>query len=112
MNQCFIQVMYRLEKQLADGTHLVEAMCMQKVLVMVSNSDDRFPDASTISKPEARKLCGVLAAYRLMNVLYALQTRPVEYCNPRYAKLPRQGLVPDGRVRMSLTFTNTVEVAV
>jgi hypothetical protein len=112
MNQRFIQEMYRLEKQLADGTHSVEAMGMQKALVMVSNSDDRFPDASTISKPEARKLCSVLAAYRLMDVLYALQTPVVEYRNPRYAKLPRQGLMPDGRVRLSLTFTNAVEVAV
>lgn len=33
-----------------------------------------------------------------MDVLYALQSLPAPFQNPHYGKLPRQGLVPDGKV--------------
>jgi hypothetical protein len=47
-----------------------------------------------------------MSAYRLMDVMYALrssaaqQSLPAPFRNPRYGKLPRRGLVPDGKVSM------------
>ena len=57
-----------------------------------------MPRRDTLQKMEARKLCGVLSSYKLMDVLYALQGTQLEYRNPRYGTLPEQrlaGLFPE-----------------
>jgi hypothetical protein len=98
--------MHKLEMQLYDGSHSMEALDVHQAMTVVKPGTVSFPSAVDISPSTARKLCGVMSAYRLMDVMYALrssaaqQSLPAPFRNPRYGKLPRRGLVPDGKVSM------------
>jgi len=98
--------MHKLEMQLYDGSHSMEALDVHQAMTLVEPGTVSFPSAVDISASTARKLCGVMSAYRLMDVMYALrsfaapQSLPAPFRNPRYGKLPQQGLVPDSKVSM------------
>ena len=87
--------------QLYDGSHSMEALDVHQAMTVVKPGTASFPSAVDVSQSTARKLCGVISAYRLMDVMYTLRSFPaLQSTNPRYGKLPRQGLVPDGKVSM------------
>ena len=75
---------------------------MRQAMSVVKPGTVTFPSAVDISPATGRKLCSVISAYRLMDVLYALQSLPAPFQNPRYGKLPRQGLVLGGKVSTTL----------
>lgn len=75
----------------------MEAMDVHKALTVVKPGSDSIPTSGDVSNSSARRLCNVMAAYRLMDVLYALQ-QPTTMLNPRHGKLPRKGLVPEAKV--------------
>ena len=93
--------MRKLEMQLHDGSHSMEALDVRQAMTVVKPGTVTFPSAVDISPATGRRLCSVISAYRLMDVFYTLQSLPAPFHNPRYGKLPQQGLVPDGKVSMT-----------
>ena len=91
-------MMRKLEMQLHDGSHSMEALDVHQAMTVVKPGTVSFPSVVDISPATGRRLCSVISAYRLMDVLYALESVPAPYQNPHYGKLPRQGLVPNGKV--------------
>jgi len=85
--------MRKLEMQLHDGSHSMEALDVRQAMTVVKPGTVTFLSAVDISPATERRLCSVISAYRLMDVFYALQSLPAPFRNPRYGKLPRQGLV-------------------
>jgi hypothetical protein len=92
--------MEKLETQIYDGTLSLDAMDIRQVMNLVELGRPSFPNTVEATPSVARKLCNVMSAYRLMDVLYALQHPPASFQNPRYGKLPQKGLLPEGRVRI------------
>jgi hypothetical protein len=103
--QNFIQAMKKLETQLFDGTHSMEALDAHRIMSIVKPGSKGLPSTVDVSPALARQLCNIISAYRLMDVLFALQTSPPIFQNPHYGRLPLKGLLPDGKVRFTLTPT-------
>jgi hypothetical protein len=91
--------MYNLERQIYTGAHSLDAMDVHQAMAVVEHGAESFPIAADISVPTAKKLSTIISAYRLMDILYASNITPsTPSKNPRYAKLPRSGLVPSDKV--------------
>ena len=91
-------MMRKMETQLYHGSHSMDALDVHQAMTIVKPGAASFPSTVEISPATARKLCSVISAYRLMDIMYALQSLPSPFQNLRYGKLPQQGLVPDGKV--------------
>jgi hypothetical protein len=92
--------MQKLEKQLADGTSM-EAMDAATAMIMITPGMKTFPTVAEITPAIGRRLSNVISAYRLIDILFALHSSTPTFQNPRYGKLPLQGLIPTGKVRFS-----------
>jgi hypothetical protein len=98
MLQMFFQAMQKLESQLDDGLQSMEALDAHRAMTLVEPGSRRFPSAVDVSPSTARRLCNVISAYRLLDVLFALQSPTGAFQNPRYGRLPLKGLLPDTKV--------------
>ena len=79
----------------------MEAMDTHQAMNIVKRGSLALPSDTTISSNAGRRLCNVISAYRLVDILFALQAPTPTFQNPRYGKLPLKGLTPDGKVRIS-----------
>jgi hypothetical protein len=93
--------MRKLELQLSDGAQSMEAMDAHNAMNVVEKGSQSFPSAIDVSPSAARRLCNVICAYRLLDVLFALQSSTSTFQNPRYGRLPMKGLLPDTKVHVS-----------
>jgi len=89
-----------MEWQIYSGTHSLDAMDINSAMVVFESGMLAFP-IPNVNPPTAKRLSNVLAAYRLLDVLYALQS-PSSTKSPQHAKLPNMGLVPPDKVNISL----------
>jgi hypothetical protein len=90
--------MRNLERQVYDGINMREAMDAHSAMVIVEPGTISFPPPAQVAIPATKKLCAIIAAYRLMDVLCALQSPSPSTKNPRYVKLPHSGLLPMDKV--------------
>jgi hypothetical protein len=91
--------MQNLDRQIYTGTHSLDASDVHEAMVIVEAGKELFPDPVDISQATARKLSAVISAYRLIDVLYSLRSPSTPLHNPRYAQMPRAGLVPQDKVK-------------
>ena len=87
-----------METQLSNGSASRAAMDAHAAMHLVAPGTTALPGAVGISPASGRRLCNVITAYRLMDVLYSLRNDPAPYHNPRYGKLPLKGLQPKSKV--------------
>jgi len=90
--------MQRLETQLSNGSASRAAMDAHIAMHLVAPDTTALPGAVGISPASGRRLCNVITAYRLMDVLYSLRDVATPYQNPRYGQLPLKGLQPKSKV--------------
>lgn len=94
--------MHTMERQIHSGAHSLEAMDVRTAMVVVEPGMVSFPSPADVSAPTAKRVGSIIAAYRLMDVLYALQSPSTSAKNPRHAKMPQPGLLPSDKVSIAL----------
>jgi hypothetical protein len=95
--------MQKLERQIYLGTHSREALDVHEAMILVEPGMVAFPSPAEVTSHTAKRLSNVITAYRLMDVLYALQSPSASTRNPRHAKLPQPGLLPPDKASTVLT---------
>lgn len=98
--------MTQLESELDPqaGVNL-EASDLRRLLARVDHHADKMPDPPRLNRGIALKLCELICAYRLCDVLYALENPQASenalggFSNPRYDKHGLKGLGPTTMVR-------------
>jgi hypothetical protein len=105
--------MQNMERQIQAGAHSMEAMDVNSAMVLVDASDPSFPSPPNVAAPTAKRLAFVIAAYKLMDVLYALQSPAVSTTNPQHAKWAHSGILPSDTASVVSTVylqTNQCEI--
>ena len=90
--------MNKLEKQLFDGAQSMEALDVHNAMHVVEQDSLTFPNATDVSPATARRLCNVIACYRLMDVLHVLHNAHPGSERPMYRRLSIAGLLPENKV--------------
>ena len=90
-----------MERQLHSGTHSLEAMDLHNMMIIVNPSNIKI---STVRNPAAivtKRLVAILVAYKLIDILYALESPSPSMKNPQHGRLPLGGLLPADKVSSS-----------
>jgi hypothetical protein len=95
--------MQNMERQIQSGVHSMEAMDVHMAMVLVNPSKTSLPSPPDVTPSTAKWLTSVIAAYRLMDMLYALQSPSASTTNPRYAKWGHSGLLLSDKVSVATT---------
>lgn len=95
--------MQNMERQIQSGTHSMEAFDIRSAMVIVDPSKTSLPPPPDVSTPTAKRLSCIMAAYKLMDVLCALESPSVSCTNPRYAKWAIPGLLPVDKASIAST---------
>ena len=69
-----------------------------KVALVLCSDTVVMPGAPALRRNIGSLLCGLLSAYRLMDVLYAIQDPESQHTNPGYPRLSSKGLRPTSSV--------------
>src|SRR5580765_3395842 len=82
------------------STNMLERQTfLKKVMHIVDDERDRPLEPLKLDRQTGMDLCGVLCAYRLLDVLYDLKHPDSVKSNPRHSKFTTKGLRPDSTVR-------------
>jgi hypothetical protein len=100
--------MCKLETDITPTAPNLDALDMQNALVLVQPDALSFPIPVEMSQPVAGKLCSLICAYRLTDILHALEGWESQHQNPAYGRLTWSGLIPDTKVRWMLCYPANV----
>jgi hypothetical protein len=90
--------MQNMERQIQSGAHSMEAMDVHMAMVLVDPSKIALPTLPDVVPATAKWLTSVIAVYRLMDVMYGLQSLSASMTNPHHAKWGHSGLLPSDKV--------------
>jgi hypothetical protein len=90
-----------MERQLHTGIHSLEAMDLHEAMVIVDPTDIKISTLPSPNSHTGKRLAAILVAYKLVDVLYALESRLPSTKNPQHGRLPVGGLLPSDKVSSS-----------
>lgn len=93
--------MHNMERQLHSGVHSTEAMDLHQAMIVLDPSNIEIPKLPRPTAFTAKRLAAILVAYKLVDVLYALQSPSPSTKNPQHGRLPLGGLMPAEKVSRS-----------